>query len=519
VANVLRELLDNDHPLFIMNVARLEKASGDAGVDTRLIADITHRAHEIIRELGLDPRDTQGRELYLALNSLAGRKNADDILKDAAYVLINLGDGPISFNLNDINNNVDSMLSYEQRSVGFAQRKLRAEIIRRYAAHDRTSNSLVYELTQDAGLVVDGDMSEIDHKNFSNKKEGSDMDNQSSNIHQEGKATPYILAVGDINTNAFIKMNEEHGEIVTDDKGYTRLSIEMGGKIPYDEVEEFRAGECSPNAAVSMTRLGLNVDLMTWLGDDDSGKLMIDYLKDQGVGTDYMVVEEGQKSNYHYVLRFGADRTKLQKFEDYQYNWKDPETVPDWIYLGVLGEKTWHLHEDILDYLNRNPDTKLVFQPGMYHLMWGAEKLADFYRRAEVVILNREETAQVTGLERGDVRALIQGLHDLGVSIAVVTDGADGAYASDGSKVLFMPNYPDPAPPYERTGAGDAFASTLSAALAYGESLEDALRWAPINSAYVVQKMGAQHGLLKYDELHGYLNNAPEDYHARVFEG
>lgn len=519
MANVLRELLNNDHPLFLMNVARLEKASGDAGIDTRLIADITHKAHELIRELGLDPRDTQGRELYLALNSLAGRKNADEILKDAAYVLINLGDGPISFNLNDINNNVDSMLSYEQRSVGFAQRKLRAEIIRRYAAHDRTSNSLVYELTQDAGLVVDGDMSEIDHKSFNTQeKEGSDMEHDETSTQHGGKS-PYILAVGDINTNAFIKMNEEHGEIITDDKGYTRLSIEMGGKIPYDEVEEFRAGECSPNAAVSMTRLGLRVDLMTWLGDDESGKHMIDYLNNEGVGTRYMTVEEGQKSNYHYVLRFGADRTKLQKFEDYKYNWTDPEETPDWIYLGVLGEKTWHLHEAMLDYLNRHPETKLVFQPGMYHLMWGAEKLAEFYKRAEVVILNREETAQVTGVDRGDIRALIQGLHDLGVSIAVVTDGADGAYASNGSGVLFMPNYPDPAPPYERTGAGDAFASTLSAALAVGEPLENALRWAPINSAYVVQQMGAQRGLLKYSELQEHLANAPEDYHSRVFEG
>jgi sugar/nucleoside kinase (ribokinase family) len=332
-------------------------------------------------------------------------------------------------------------------------------------------------------------------------------------------ARPYILAVGDINTNAFIKMNEEHGVISTDEKGYTRLSIEMGGKIPYDDVEEFRAGECSPNAAVSMTRLGLEVDLMTWIGNDEAGKHMVEYLNEQGVGTKYITSEAGLKSNYHYVLRFGADRTKLQKFEDYSYQWSEPSRVPDWLYLGVLGEKTWPLHEAILDYLNRNPSVKLVFQPGMFHLMWGAEKMAEFYKKAEVVILNREEAAQVTGRDRSDIRNVIQGLHDLGVSIAVVTDGADGAYASDGSQVLFMPNYPDPAPPFERTGAGDAFASTLSAALALGEPLENALRWAPINSAYVVQKMGAQKGLLQLKELQGYLETAPEWYKAKTFEG
>src|SRR5690606_16058744 len=127
--------------------------------------------------------------------------------------------------------------------------------------------------------------------------------------------------------------------------------------------------------------------------------------------------------------------------EDYSYTWRAPERKPDWLYLGVLGEKTWHLHEEMQRYLEENPDIKLAFQPGMYHLMWGAEKLAAFYRRADIVVMNREEAAQVTGRDRGQLRPLIEGLHELGVSIAVVTDGADGAYASDGNRILFMMNF------------------------------------------------------------------------------
>ena len=511
MSRVLKSLLANDHPLFLMNVALLERATGNAGVDVRLIGEITDRANRTIRELGLDQKDTTGRELYQALSALVRRDEAamHRILSDTGFTLINLGVGPISLNIQDVIENSHHDLPYDKRSVAHAQRKLRAELVRRYAEHERTHSEAVYGLAREIGILVEEDSEPADDFTFVSK----------SNTEKEEVMKPYVLAVGDINTNAFIKMNEEHGEITTDDKGYTRLSIEMGGKIPYDDVEEFRAGECSPNAAVSMTRLGLEVDLMTWIGDDEAGQHMVGYLKEQGVGTDYMVVEPGLKSNYHYVLRFGADRTKLQKFEDYSYQWREPSRVPDWIYLGVLGEKTWPLHEALLDYLNRNPSVKLVFQPGMFHLMWGAEKLADFYKRAEIVIMNREEAAELTGADRSSVTDLIKGLHDLGVTIAIVTDGADGAYASNGSGVLFMPNYPDPAPPFERTGAGDAFASTLSAALALGEPLEEALRWAPINSAYVVQKMGAQKGLLTYDELHGHLDNAPEDYHSRPFEG
>lgn len=327
---------------------------------------------------------------------------------------------------------------------------------------------------------------------------------------------PQILCIGDIITDAFIKLDENYAEVMSDDKGYKRLSFEMGAKLPYEKADIVKAVECSPNAAVSMARLGLNASLMSWLGDDETGQEMVSYLKDQKVATDELIVEAGKKSNYHYVLRYGADRTKLQRFEDYSYNWNEPANKPDWLYLGVLGEKTWPLHEAILKYLNDNPEVKLAFQPGMYHLMWGTEKLAPFYERAEIVVMNREEAAQVTGKDRGSVEGLIQGLHDLGVKVAVVTDGPDGAYASDAQKTLFMPIYPDPKAPYDRTGAGDAFASTLTAALAMGESLETALAWAPINSMNVSQYIGAQEGLLTREKLNELLQAAPANYKVKA---
>lgn len=326
---------------------------------------------------------------------------------------------------------------------------------------------------------------------------------------------PRILCVGDIISGAFITLSKEYAEVTADDRGYKRLSFELGAKLPYEQLDIVKAVECAPNAAVSMARLGLDVGLMAWLGDDQVGQEMIAYLSQQGVRTDDLAVEKGMRSNYHFYLRYGADRTKLQKFEDFSYQWREPQQKPDWLYLGVLGEKTWPLHEAMLAYLEANPDVKLAFQPGMYHLIWGTEKMAPFYKRASIVVLNREEAAQVTGRERADVAGLIAGIHELGVRTVVITDGPDGAYASDGVKTLFMPIYPDPKEPYDRTGAGDAFASTLTAALALGESLETALTWAPVNSMNVSQYLGAQEGLLTKDKLNELLQVAPADYQAK----
>jgi len=337
-----------------------------------------------------------------------------------------------------------------------------------------------------------------------------------SNDHESQK-TARVLAVGDIITDAFIKLSEDYAQVFTDENGYKRISFELGAKLPYDSVDIVEAVECSPNAAVSMARQGLEASLMSWLGDDAAGKSMVEYLRKQGIHTDELVVENGKKTNYHYVLRYGADRTKLQRFEDYSYEWHAPKRHPDWLYLGVLGEKTWPLHEGMLRYLQSNPDVKLAFQPGMYHLQWGPEKLKGFYERAEVVILNREEAVTVTGGNHADVHDLLNKLHEIGVKVAVVTDGPDGAYASDGQKRLKMPLYPDPKEPLDRTGAGDAFASTFVAALAQGHDLESALQRAPINSMSVCQQLGAQAGLLTEKELEDWLKKAPDWYKAEKF--
>jgi len=72
--------------------------------------------------------------------------------------------------------------------------------------------------------------------------------------------------------------------------------------------------------------------------------------------------------------------------------------------------------------------------------------------------------------------------------------------------------YPDPKPPLDRTGAGDASTSSVVAALALGKPLAEALLWGPVNAMSVVQEIGAQKGLLSREALEHYLKNAPPEY-------
>lgn len=321
-----------------------------------------------------------------------------------------------------------------------------------------------------------------------------------------------VLVIGDIFTDAFIQLADESAKVIKEADGREWLALPFGQKPPYDHVDIVRSVGPSPNAAVSMARLGLKPELMAWVGDDAVGKEAIEHLATEHVGTSHMVTEAGKKTSYWYVLRYGADRTMLVKSEKYNYEWQDPAVVPDWIYLAYIGEDSWPLHEKLADYLTRNPGVKFALQPGTFHWEWGVEKMAALYKNAYITIMNREEAADATGKPLDSIHELAAGLHALGPKIVVITDGPKGSYASYDGKVVTIPNYPDPAKPLDRTGAGDAFASTIVSALAQGKTMDEALTWAPINSMSVVQKLGAQAGLLTPSEVQTFLASAPADY-------
>jgi len=500
MAHTLKDLLGNDHPLFAVNLAALERAAGGDGVDTQLLGDILEKGQRVLRKLGLDPANTTGLEAYHALNNLSASDAGIEQLQDTNYVLLFFGDDLISFNAQDIIENAHHQLDFADRVFGHAQRHLRAEIIKRYAEHERTDANFVHELAEAAGLKPEADQGY------------KDTTKQTEEIRTVSDNKPTILAIGDIFTDAFIKLNEDVARVDTDEDGSKRLSLPLGSKPPYDGVDIVKAVGPSPNAAVSIARLGVGASLLAFLGDDQTAYEARDYLQKEGVSSELLSLAKGLKSNYYYVLRYGAERTILVKNEDYDYAWKAPAKAPDWVYLSLLGDKSWQLHEDLLQYLNDNPDIKLAFQPGTFQFKWGKDKLAGIYKRTHIVVMNREEAVDVTGASYDSIRELANALHELGPQIVVITDGPNGSYASYDWKLVTIPNYPDPAPPVDRTGAGDAFASTIVAALAMGESMDTALTWAPVNSASVVQQIGAQAGLLKIDELKEWLARAPEDY-------
>lgn len=321
-----------------------------------------------------------------------------------------------------------------------------------------------------------------------------------------------FLAIGDIVIDAFIKLKDAEIDI---EDGVQMLEMRFGDKIPYESVKVVKAVGNAPNASVSAARLGLNSAIMTHVGSDDFGRECIEALKENNVSTDFVTIEDGKTTNYHYVLSFMADRTILIKHEDYTYDLKKQvgATVPAWAYFSSVGEHSLSYHHDIAVWV-KEQNIKLAFQPGTFQISLGPEKLKDIYAVTEVFFCNVQEAQKILGTDSTNVKDLMKQMHSFGPKIVCITDGPDGAYAYDSyhDEYWFHPIYPDPQPPVERTGAGDSFSSTFTIALGHGKTVSEALSWGPINSMNVVQHIGAQEGLLTQEQLETFLKNAPEHY-------
>ena len=71
-------------------------------------------------------------------------------------------------------------------------------------------------------------------------------------------------------------------------------------------------------------------------------------------------------------------------------------------------------------------------------------------------------------------------------------------------------------PVIERTGCGDSYSTGFICALSCGRDIPEAMRWGAINAAFVSQKIGAQEGLLRKDELREILKDNPQFKTKRI---
>lgn len=306
-----------------------------------------------------------------------------------------------------------------------------------------------------------------------------------------------LISIGDVTEDVFVQVSapatvkcERHNQ------HRCELCIPLGTKLAIDWVDKLLGGNAG-NVAIGSSRLKLKSALYAEVGEDSTGKQLLQSLRDDKVSAKYFYLKHGQKTNYSVVLDFHDERTILVHHEPRDY--KLPRLKPArWTYLTSAAKGSRKLLNPILDYVTKTR-ARLGFNPGTHQLDFGLPALRSLLRKTTVLFLNTEEAQQLLSEPRRDFRLLLRRLHTLGPEIAVITDGGNGSYCYDGTHFHYCPIYHVPV--VEKTGTGDAYATGFICALFYDLPVSEAMRWGSVNAAGVLQRIGPQEGLLKFSML------------------
>ncbi len=278
--------------------------------------------------------------------------------------------------------------------------------------------------------------------------------------------------------------------------------VKLGDKVLVKSLEKHSGGGAT-NAGAALARMGLQVKILTKLGNDHDADFIIKELKEYRIknicrnssrkNTDFsMIVSSAkEKDRIIYVYKGASKDLSLGDFRKYQLKAR-------WIYLATLMGKSYKTAEAIAEYA-KIKKINLLFNPSLYLAKKGINSLKRVLEATAILVLNDEEARALLGRNAGaSPKQLLFGLNKTGPKIVVITNGSKRIYA------LYEKNVYSLLPPKVKVvhtaGAGDAFTSGLLAGLIKGFSVKEALSLGQANANSVIQRIGTKNGLLGWQE-------------------
>ncbi len=268
-------------------------------------------------------------------------------------------------------------------------------------------------------------------------------------------------------------------------------------------VEKKDAVGGSANVAACLTALGCEVSCCGCVGDDRDGHILLDLLLDEGIDPSgiHMLADRpttnktrliglAQHRHRQQLLRVDeeittplneADRAKLESTITARIPEAEVVCIEDYD-KGIISQ---HLVAAIVATAKKH-NKMVIVDPA---------RLTSYQRYNGVHVLtpNRAELSMVAGRELTTVEQVAQAgrqmIKHIGAEVCVATVDREGAVLINRKEEWrHFPTLPRSV--YDNTGAGDAVLAMLTAAIAAGGSLEDAVRLANITGGLEVEKFG-----------------------------
>lgn len=310
-----------------------------------------------------------------------------------------------------------------------------------------------------------------------------------------------IVTFGSATQDVFMSSREL--QVIEDEKFSTKkgLCVSLGSKMHMESVF-FAMGGTGSNTAATFGEQGFRTAYLGAIGKDPAGQIVKDELGKHNVSLDLLKEVDSCSTAFSVILSLPeVGRSILEKLgachemteEDIDFD----KLQSKWFYIASLSGKSSKIFKPIVDFAVKNK-IKVAVNPGRTQLSDDLEIIRLLLDKIDILVLNQEEAARLTGLDFEQEKEIFKKLDELVNGIVVMTKGPRGVVVSDG-KDFYSAGIPESGL-VDRTGAGDAFGSGFLAGYMEEEDIVHAIQLATANATSVLQKMGATNGLLKKGE-------------------
>lgn len=296
------------------------------------------------------------------------------------------------------------------------------------------------------------------------------------------------------------------------------------------DVEQFsrQVGGAPANVVSVARKMGASTEMVTQLGNDAFGDIIVETLKNIGVGTQFIkrtdeantalafvsLKEDGQR-DFSFYRKPSADM--LYKAEYLNEITINPNDVLHFCSVDLVESNMKEAHKAMVNKF-KSANAIIVFDPNVRLPLWQnaeacKEAIHEFLPKVNVIKISDEELEFITG--EADEDKAIQSLFEGSVEAVIYTQGAAGAsiILKDGTKI-YHEGFKVKA--IDTTGAGDAFIGAAISRMLLSDELnitkllkeegQDILKFSNMVAAKVTTKYGAIESIPTIEDVTTELN-------------
>lgn len=261
------------------------------------------------------------------------------------------------------------------------------------------------------------------------------------------------------------------------------------------------------NQAVAAKRAGADVTMITKIGNDPYGKLMLEFYEEEGINSDMVftdsinstgialiLVDENTAENTILVVPGACHNITSENMTHAEEKIKNSDMLM--VQMEVNMDATYKAME--IAYKN---NVQIIMNPAP------AQRIEDsIYKMISYITPNETEAEILTGIKTNtieNIKKAADWLYKKGVKNVIITLGSDGVYIKNDTLEEIVPSYKVEA--IDTTGAGDSFNGCLAVGLMDGLDIVKAAKFANAGAALSVTKLGTAPSMAYRKEITNFI--------------